>query len=795
MTTIPKSISVSTTGSDNVTELNVILGMYKPSDIPKFLNANPRLSSKLSALLEYTDNDDVRTSLTQGEKWRTCPLFQHPMVTSRTGHTFWVGDFVAWGARCGQLYRLSSFFLYRGVIKAKAHRAYYFVDSSLTQTIDGKGITLSYLGASNPGEWIDVDELFASEENLPCLRLRKRYQEQINNNMAVTVVPLNLFTHDTSGNSTKKWNKVESWSMVPAALPLSERNKRENTFPICLHNRLTAVEMLPDIVNDLKALEKGVIMHDSEANMSVLVVAPLNMIIGDNPLHAELASNKGTNATFPCRKCYFKKSGPQESTSTKQHHGAPHRDPVHVAFFLANIRLPTGCGVELFDGTTEHDLSKLGYKEQGSGSLLELEAFDITRDLPVEALHCLMLGVTKYLVNDLCDFLSASEKRTLEARLRHYNSKGYARAMTSNLQLQGLFVGRDYKTFAQQLPLILDDLVDGAWPTMPNQRKSIMTALCSCFHSQGELLSLLYMAEIPSDFDKYKRLIRTTVDKLCDDVNAVDAALLGRHKNRKGGRLGNRPKLHLLHHVCEDINQFASIIHFEAEKGEQFNKFIHERIFHTNRHSISVDVLRLFGHHTIFRHIVENGSWLTATEERTTGGPGIIEHLNENPVFKAAFMGGSQEFTENNQSSQKLKVGLCGFFTETMENGTRSSFLVRVVGITKENVRFNVYQFVDLSSCANANNPQSIINRYGTDFGQSIFYHAYKSSRGYAVVKKKPQTPRPIPIESISLEEVIDLQVARICNNQDEFIVNPSKFAVVVGQLMTKMVQLQPPDK
>ncbi|KAI8136692.1 hypothetical protein BJV82DRAFT_547949, partial [Fennellomyces sp. T-0311] len=67
----------------------------------------------------------------------------------------------------------------------------------------------------------------------------------------VRVIPLNLFSDDTSGNTSKKWNKFDSWSMVPAALPLAERNKRENTFLLCVHNRLSAIDMLADIVDDL----------------------------------------------------------------------------------------------------------------------------------------------------------------------------------------------------------------------------------------------------------------------------------------------------------------------------------------------------------------------------------------------------------------------------------------------------------------------------------------------------------------------------------------------------------------
>ncbi|KAI9477115.1 hypothetical protein BDB00DRAFT_776005, partial [Zychaea mexicana] len=78
-------------------------------------------------------------------------------------------------------------------------------------------------------------------------RIGLRYDRRL----PVKIVPVNLFTDDTSGNRSKKWNKFDSWSLTPAALPLAERNKRENTHLIAVHNKLTALEMLPFIVEDL----------------------------------------------------------------------------------------------------------------------------------------------------------------------------------------------------------------------------------------------------------------------------------------------------------------------------------------------------------------------------------------------------------------------------------------------------------------------------------------------------------------------------------------------------------------
>lgn len=250
--------------------------------------------------------------------------------------------------------------------------------------------------------------------------------------------------------------------MVPAALPMSERNKRETTHLVCTHNRLSALEMLPDIVDDLKKLENGIEMFDAESGQTVLVVVPVSFISADNPRHAELACSKGLSASFPCRKCYFKKKKPTELTAI-QDHDAPSRLANDIGRFCNGRNLLHG--VQLPDNSVEDNPANLGYKETGAEALPELSALDMTKDYPIRILHTMMLGVTKYLVTELCGYLNSNESRQLESPLRHYNSKAFSREMNSNLQLQKSFAGRDYKLLAQQLPLILSNLLGMSGPT------------------------------------------------------------------------------------------------------------------------------------------------------------------------------------------------------------------------------------------------------------------------------------------------------------------------------------------
>ncbi|KAI8136852.1 hypothetical protein BJV82DRAFT_675495 [Fennellomyces sp. T-0311] len=126
MTSTEKTISVTrrnANGENEKVEELVDLYMYTPSEVVKHLIANPRLSGRLSALLDKST--DACTSLAQGRKWHTCPYFQHPMVTVGQDD-FWVGDFVVLegDSHPTMLYKLVRFYTMNDVVIADACVAY-----------------------------------------------------------------------------------------------------------------------------------------------------------------------------------------------------------------------------------------------------------------------------------------------------------------------------------------------------------------------------------------------------------------------------------------------------------------------------------------------------------------------------------------------------------------------------------------------------------------------------------------------------------------------------------------------
>ena len=118
------------------------------------------------------------------------------------------------------------------------------------------------------------------------------------------MLPLVLFSDDTSGNRSKKWHKFDSWSVMFAGLPRRENAKISNIHFICCSDVVSALDMTGPLVQQLYDLESnGIEVFDAFLNQSVLVVSPLMCVLADNPRASELLNHLGFSARKYCRLC------------------------------------------------------------------------------------------------------------------------------------------------------------------------------------------------------------------------------------------------------------------------------------------------------------------------------------------------------------------------------------------------------------------------------------------------------------------------------------------------------------
>ncbi|KAI9244212.1 hypothetical protein EDC94DRAFT_667540 [Helicostylum pulchrum] len=559
--------------------------MNKPSEYLKHIVADPLKGPKVSALPD--DAPDEIMTLQQGSKWREHPMFQHPMISTDNRSDIWVGDVVP--------YSLSSFLLINQFLTKRNAGMYvkyargYGVITELDVNHGENGLVISTtFGVSVdlvdvPIEQLDrpVDKKSNTFQGEGCsIKLTSEmivytFFEQFkrrrpdNSLMKVVNVPLILFSDDTSGNKSKQYNKYDSFLMVPAAMSFEERNARDSYHFVCTANKvLSAVDMLPPLVDDLCSLEEGVEMYSAVYNKYVLVISPILFISGDNPRHSQLAMHKGTCSSFFCRKCLM---------PTPKN---PNRDKKTC---LSNINSV------VHDGHIKRTLNlKLAVKS------MKMPSFDATQDTPAEMLHCIPLGIARYLVTVLVKstLLSQQQKDTIQSFLK----------------------SRSDNRYLQSVEQFCSELV----------------------HS---LLTL----------DKH--LIRLQI------ANPPNISL--------------KPKLHLLTHPPEDIRRFGCALHYETEKGEQFNKFIREHLLQTNRQNTSRDVAVRFGRQFMFRFIYNGGTFLVCVKKRgeahvyrSQAGYLISKFKDDHPDMGGYFLEGRENanYAFGHVVSSSLENGASGLF-------------------------------------------------------------------------------------------------------------------------------------
>lgn len=257
---------------------------------------------------------------------------------------------------------------------------------------------------------------------------------------------------------------------------------------------LSAMDMVPRMVDDLKALEEGVVMYSAEHGEDVLVVAPLVCITADNPRHSELCGLLGLSTLYFCRFCYYLKTKKTNDyveerlnrvylRRTKDHYLAAAANPDRSTLLEGILSMPMAA-------------KDLGFKNKGTDDLLQLQSFDPSQDAPVEILHCILLGVVKYLVTYMVKVMlkNQAEKmaRLVKALDDYAGGLGFTRSFCRNLRHCGSFLGRDFKLLIQILPFLIREF------TRPGDGD--MRSLNKPFVKLGILSSLVFVRNVQGNF-------------------------------------------------------------------------------------------------------------------------------------------------------------------------------------------------------------------------------------------------------------------------------------------------------
>ncbi|OAD69157.1 hypothetical protein PHYBLDRAFT_172412 [Phycomyces blakesleeanus NRRL 1555(-)] len=147
----------------------------------------------------------------------------------------------------------------------------------------------------------------------------------------------------------------------------------------------------------------------------------------------------------------------------------------------------------------------------------------------VEILHIIPLGLTKYLMTFLWKqkMLTTSEKGRLQEALN------------------------SYKSF---LPGIMSKLFSD---------KPLASLFIKALHALGCLSSLVYMHGVNRCFDYYIAQIKHAVTDVTDLLFQLDVQILQKGFSKQDFTF--KPKVHLLHHITDNIVCFGSVLQYKTE--------------------------------------------------------------------------------------------------------------------------------------------------------------------------------------------------------------------------------------
>ncbi|KAG0150158.1 hypothetical protein CROQUDRAFT_38611, partial [Cronartium quercuum f. sp. fusiforme G11] len=119
--------------------------------------------------------------------------------------------------------------------------------------------------------------------------------------------PLMMYSDDTSGNHSKKWNKHLGFYYTLAGFPLKLINQEYNIHYATFSNTAGALELADPVIDELKKLaNQGFKAFDAGLNSEVHVMVIGLCHLGDSPMHTDVSKTTNPSTTLnPCHTCHL----------------------------------------------------------------------------------------------------------------------------------------------------------------------------------------------------------------------------------------------------------------------------------------------------------------------------------------------------------------------------------------------------------------------------------------------------------------------------------------------------------
>uniref|UniRef100_D8QAN3 Uncharacterized protein n=1 Tax=Schizophyllum commune (strain H4-8 / FGSC 9210) TaxID=578458 RepID=D8QAN3_SCHCM len=499
----------------------------------------------------------------------------------------------------------------------------------------------------------------------------------------VVSFPLWLYCDDTSGNTSKKWNKHNSFLFTAAGLPRRLVHQEYNIHFVSTSNIASPLEMAEGIVAQIKqAQEHGVWAWDAEERDYVLVIPSVFALLGDNPMQSELCCHSGLAANHFCRVCWVEGSDMDDDSNViKAPDGGDTNLPLsREASPAPESTLGSTSGAKTRKTETLEEASarigcfmsiseRIRTKAETLGVLME------------QFVHAKRVGGKTAMNNRRTEtgirdsyqarFLEALTDLTTKKSRTKVQKTADVSALLAKLPAPPELINPLFKldeldahadTPVEVLHVVLLGIVKYFWRDIISRlkapEKEILKARLSSFDTSalnipplsGETLVSYAGSLVGRDFRAIAQVAPFVLHDLGvhDDILRVWMALskvvplvwqpeiedmtlylprLSRSIRylldctcRFDAQWFNKPKFHMLVHLPEHIRRFGPAMLFATEGFESFNAIIRARSIHSNRHAPSRDIARSMAQSNRIRHLVSGGFFRIPRDVNPSGG-------------------------------------------------------------------------------------------------------------------------------------------------------------------------------
>ncbi|KAH9807600.1 hypothetical protein DFH28DRAFT_938119 [Melampsora americana] len=459
--------------------------------------------------------------------------------------------------------------------------------------------------------------------------------------LLIQSVPIALYSDDTSGNVSKKWNKHMSYYFTLAGLKPKLTNQEYHIHPLCTSNVSSALEQGDQIVDELnQAASRGFRAYDCSIKQDVIVIPFILCHMGDSPMHSEISNTTNPSGTLsPCRICDLtveSRADKQTPTYVQQFVGIDGdwlpatlpfrnwkctqeqtrklweltRNPKSIKQFDVlskeygirdSLNLQFAKQVQEIYRTNKSKTKELQKTQQEIVTLCEsleeqfgdhmfnpflrLAAFDGHLDTPVESLHVVLLGVTKYLYREMISNLTPTDLMTVQGRWQAFQIDGLnvAPIQPRNMvQYANSLLGKDFRVVLQAAPFVFFEF-------LPDNYRHCWIALV-------HLASLILQTRIFSK-DSYLHDLKIVIHRFLNRLVGINA------------QWTNKPKFHILTHLPVSVARFGPPCLFATEKMEAQNGVTRAASIHSNCHAPGKDIANRFNDERLMQILLSGASF------------------------------------------------------------------------------------------------------------------------------------------------------------------------------------------